>query len=112
MDLSLENIHLQKGSGFWKYNASLNKDPIYKENLRTLVREFLQSNTDLNKQLKWELLKYEVKKFTIDYTKRIAKLKRANKENLEKKLASLNDANVNVDDDEFKKTREDFEKNL
>ena len=41
MDLSLENIHLQKGSGFWKYNASLNKDPIYKENLRTLIREFL-----------------------------------------------------------------------
>ena len=29
-----------------------------------------------NRQLKWQLLKYEVKKFTINYTKQIAKEKR------------------------------------
>ena len=111
MELSLENIHLQKGSGFWKYNSSLNKDPIYKQNLRPLIRDFLENNQDQNTQLKWELLKYEVKKFTIDYTKKIAKEKRANKETLENKLASLNDANVDDEDAELKKTCDDLEKN-
>ena len=70
MDLSLDDIKLQKGNGFWKYNSSLNKDPVYKENLRNLIRVFLQENLDLNKQLKWELLKYEVKKYTLSYTKK------------------------------------------
>ena len=68
LDLSLENIHLQRGSGFWKYNASLKKDPIYKENLRALIREFLETNHDLDGQIKWELLKYEVKRYTFKYT--------------------------------------------
>ena len=110
MDLSLKNIHLQKGPGFWKYNTSLNNDPIYKENLRTLIRDFLQSNQDLDKQLKWELLKYEVKIFSITYTKKIAKEKRANKLNLENKIASFNSLNTDENDENFKKAREDLEK--
>jgi hypothetical protein len=110
MDLSLEKLHLQKGPGFWKYNSSLNKDPIYKQNLRTLIRDFLEDNRDLNKQVKWELLKYEVKKFTMTYSKKIAKEKRANKENLEKKLATMNENNVDHDNEDFKKTRDDLEK--
>ena len=78
LDLSLENIHLQKGPGFWKYNSSLNKDPVYKDNLRALIRDFLQENHNLNGQVKWELLKWEVKKYTISYTSKLAKEKRAN----------------------------------
>ena len=110
MDLSLENIHLEKGRGFWKYNASLNKDPLYKEEIRPLIRNFLNLNRDLDKQLKWELLKYEVKIFTRRYTKRLAKEKKANRENLEKKLTSLNDADVDPDDEDYRKTREDLDK--
>ena len=74
---------MQRGSGFWKYNSSLNKDPLYKENLRALIRDFLQANQNLNGQLKWELLKWEVKKFTISYTSEI-----------EKQIALFNAANV------------------
>ena len=110
LDLSLENIHLQRGSGFWKYNSSLNKDPVYKENLRALIRDFLQANHNLNGQLKWELLKYEVKKYTISYTSKIAKEKRANKDLLEKQIALFNAANVDENNVNFKKARDDLEK--
>ena len=42
-----------------------------------MIRSFRTANTSLsNRQLKWELLKYEVRKFTINYTKQIAKEKR------------------------------------
>ena len=109
LDLSLSNIHMQRGSGFWKYNSSLNKDPIYKENLRALLRDFLQANQNLNGQLKWELLKWEVKKFTISYTSKIAKEKRANKALLEKQIAVFNAANVDENNVDFKKARDDLE---
>ena len=42
-----------------------------------------------NRQLKWQLLKYEVKKFTINYTKQIAKEKRQQCTNLENQLKIL-----------------------
>ena len=38
-----------------------------------LVSSFLSNISNMNAQLKWELLKYEIHKFTIDYTKRKAK---------------------------------------
>ena len=43
-----------------------------------------------NRQLKWELLKYEVRKFTINYTKQIAKeKKRQQRTNWENQLKIL-----------------------
>ena len=110
LDLSLENIHLQKGPGFWKYNSSLNKDTVYKENLRALIRDFLQENQNLNGQFKWELLKWEVKKYTISYTSKLAKEKRANKVLLEKQIDLFNAANVDESNIDFKKARDDLEK--
>ena len=43
----------------------------------------------MNAQLKWELLKYEIRKFTIDYTKRKAKEKRKQQVYLESELKKL-----------------------
>ena len=43
----------------------------------------------MNAQLKWELLKYEIRKFTIDYTKRKAKEKRKHQVYLEPELKKL-----------------------
>ena len=48
------------------------------------IHYFCSPNNSLfNRQLKWELLKYEVRKFTINYKKHIAKEKRQQKTNLE-----------------------------
>ena len=41
-----------------------------------MIPSFCTANTSLsNRQLKWELLKYEVRKFTINYTKTATKSK-------------------------------------
>ena len=41
--------------------------------IKKLICSFFTTNESLyNRQLKWELLKYKVRKFTINYTKRIA----------------------------------------
>ena len=47
-----------------------------------MIRSFYTASKSLsNRQLKWELLKYEFRKFTINYTKQIAK-KNGNKEHI------------------------------
>ena len=52
-----------------------------------MIRSFCTANKCLsNRQLKWEHLKYEVRKFTINYTKQIAKEKRQRRIKLENHL--------------------------
>ena len=52
-----------------------------------MIRSFCTANKCLsNRQLKWEHLKYEVRKFTINYTKQIAKEKRQRRIKLENQL--------------------------
>ena len=75
LSLFKEHKHT-KGNGFWKFNSSLIKDHMYVSEIKHLVSSFLSNISNMNAQLKWELLKYEIRKFTIDYTKRQAKERR------------------------------------
>ena len=87
--LSKEKITI-RGTGLWKFNSSLTKDQNYETEIKKLIRNFSNENELLlNRQLKWELLKYEVRKFTINYTKYVAKEKRQLKTKLENQLKKL-----------------------
>ena len=62
-----------------------------------MIHNFYTANKSLsNHQLRWELLKYEVWKFTVNYTK-IAKEKRQQRTNLENQLKIL-EKNLDEDD--------------
>ena len=66
--------HCLRGKEFWEFNTSLTKDPNYITEIKKLVHSFCTTNnSSFNCQLKWELLKYEVRKITIKYTKQMAK---------------------------------------
>ena len=74
--LSFRRKRLSQTWGFWKCNSSLTKDQTFIAEIKKLIRSFCSANiSPFNRQLKWELLKYEVQKFTINYTKHIAKEK-------------------------------------
>ena len=65
-----------RGKRIWKFNTSLTKGQDYITEIKKMIRSFRTANTSLsNRQLKWELLKYEVRKFTINYTKTATKSK-------------------------------------
>ena len=108
MSLCLD-VLTQKGAGFWKFNSSLIKDALYKTGLIDLIRTFITNTSLENKQVKWELLKYEVKKFTIAYSKKAAKQKRMQKDILEKKLESLRNLNVSPENEDYKVAQEALE---
>ena len=63
-----------RGHGFWKFNSSLLSDQNYVTKTKNLIQTF-HSNENLipNAQLKWELLKYEIQKFTINYIQKTCK---------------------------------------
>ena len=47
---------------------------MYVSEIKHLASSFLSNDiSNMNAQLKWELLKYEIRKFTINYTKHKAK---------------------------------------
>ena len=87
-----------RSKGFWKFNSSLIKDQNYINEMKDLTRNFnTKIDFDFRRQLKWELLKYEICKFTIHYTKGPAKERKQKNSNLESELKkleiSLDDAN-------------------
>ena len=69
--------------------------------IKKLIRNFSKKNESLfNRQLKWELLKYKVRKFTIKYMKYLAKGKRQLRTNLEHHLkkpeGKLDEENLSI----------------
>ena len=83
---------IQLGKNFWKFNSSLINDEKY-------VTQMKQHISEVNSQFKpafekeahvqWEFLKYEIRKFTIEFSKNKANLKRKKLSRLKVKLTEL-----------------------
>lgn len=68
--LMFQNIsNLQKGPSFWKFNCSLLSDSNYVTEMRNKLREWIDDDEIGDEQLKWELLKYKIRKFTCTFSK-------------------------------------------
>ncbi len=78
LTLDFENANdNQRGSGFWKFNSNLLKDEDYISIVKSIIDQYKKEYEYVdNKGLKWDLIKMEIRKFTIDYSKTQASLKR------------------------------------
>ena len=91
------SIHLQsnqsnhkRGPGFWKFNTTLLRDETYVTALKTnlpSVKEKYKEIDDLG--LKWDLIKTEIRGFTLQYYKRKARKYRDKEKSLYKKVNVL-----------------------
>ena len=78
------------GPSYWKLNTSLLRDSVYIEELTEKLNQWLELYDHIeDKGLKWDLVKYEIKKFSISFSKLKAKTKRNRLEELEKEVAQL-----------------------
>ena len=67
--LSNDNSN-NNGHGLWKFNSSLVYDEVFVEDTIKLIAKTNASNEFIgDAQTKWEFLKYEIRKFTIYYSK-------------------------------------------
>ena len=64
------------GKGLWKFNKSLIKNENYLEEMKKKIKSVLndlnQNNIE-NPQFCWEYLKYEIRKFSIHFSKNLAR---------------------------------------
>ena len=88
---------IKPGPGPWRFNNFLITDKYFKEKLKNFIenlKEDLNSKISFDDQVKWEYMKFQIRKFTISYSKIRAKNNRRIKKDLENKLKDLeNDLN-------------------
>ena len=74
LSLSFHKPGPPRGPGFWKFNNSLLDDNSYVEKLCFLIPQVAQKYQDVkDKGLYWEMIKMEIRAFTIKYSKQKAK---------------------------------------
>ena len=76
----LNNLQsITKKSGLWKFNNSLLQNKEYIAELKIIIQErlhYLNTSTNFCDQVKWEYLKYEIRLFTINFSKTLSKNKK------------------------------------
>ena len=83
-----------KGPGLWKFNNKLLNDLEYIESLSNEIRKWnLEYEMMADKCLLWELFKYNIRNFTIRYSKNKVKHIRCKESGLEKRLMVLEHEN-------------------
>ena len=90
--LTLEKLNANKrGKGLWKLNNSLLQDNIFKTGVTETIQKTLNDlvNSNMTPHIVWEILKYEMRKFCIKFSKEKAKVKKEEKLNHENIIQSL-----------------------
>ena len=92
VSLVFQSNHLnqKRGPGFWKFNTALLKDEAYVTALKINIPIFKDKyNETHDLGLKWDLMKMEIRGFTIMYSKRKAKKFRDEEKLLHQKVNDL-----------------------
>ena len=103
------------GCGHWKLNVSLLSDETYLNKMKDNFLIWDEQYHDVNYNLKWELFKYEIRKFTIAFSKTKKRTFRKRKETLEYKLCELEKLEYQNDETilkEIDNTRDELNKML
>ena len=97
----VNNDIFARGSGVWKSNNSLLLNTEFVKKLKThikTVKSNLQENSSFSDHSKWEFLKYEIRKFSIFFSKYLAKKERIIQINLENRIKTLDQSLKNEED--------------
>nr|XP_006819249.1 PREDICTED: uncharacterized protein LOC100371470 [Saccoglossus kowalevskii] len=74
------------GPAHWRFNSTLTKDKEYGNLIKEKIENWQEEFKDIDRSQLWDLIKYQIKKITIDYTKEKARNRKQEIEDLEKQL--------------------------
>ena len=70
VSIEIKNKKIERGPGYWKFNNFLLKDKNFITMMNQTIENYHQNNVNrLDKQMKWELLKLEIKQKAINFGK-------------------------------------------
>ena len=102
----------KKGKGFWKFNKSLITNTAFVEQMNTFIQnvknEFSNDLSYWNSQAKWEYLKYQIRKFSLTFSKNLAKEAKQTQIELEDK-SKLLEENLNDNLEDYNKCKSDLD---
>ena len=99
--LDLKILNEKRGPGLWKFNNSLVEDNKYVELIEKNYAAIREKYSDLkDDRLKWELIKMEIRRLTISYSKHKEKQRRIRETELQKRLEVLENKINNCNTDE------------
>ena len=88
----------KKGPGLWKFNNGLLDDETFTQGLRSKLNEWKDEYDFDDKRIKWEIIKYEIRKYCIAFSKKRSKQKKERIKELENELMIL-DRNIKDEND-------------
>ena len=71
----MDGNEFERGPGLWKLNSSLLCDQIFTSSLKIHIEEIkneFNSDCDIDDQIKWELIKYKIRNFSLKFSKKRA----------------------------------------
>ena len=68
----------KKGPSYWKFNNSLIGNETFCNNLEQKIETLKTELSSIEPQMKWELLKFEIRQFSVKFSKKLARDKREN----------------------------------
>ena len=79
IDISIKTycVLFKRGPNYWKFNSSLVMDLVYNNAVKEKIREKKTEYSELDNQIKWELIKFDIRSLTMRYSKK--NLKKENK---------------------------------
>ena len=105
ISLKLKLTESKRGPGFWKFNAALLTDEMYKTQIKDIILNCKHDCKQLSKQLSWEFCKRRIKDFSIKYSQKKSKVRKDIIKELEK---DVEDIEKQVDDKNTKAHKKEY----
>lgn len=77
------------GPSFWKFNTSLLKDKKFTEKMQNVIAQTKRDFNNANPNVLWEMLKYEIRKLSIAYSKMKARNRKNTMKELEEEIEEI-----------------------
>ena len=102
-----------RGPGYWKFNVALLEDKNFVEQLSIKIPSFIEQYQEVSdKGLLWELIKMEIRAFTINFSKQKAKRQRDYESELVKKAQKAKRKLAQKESEEAKENYDKINKEL
>ena len=96
-----EDKDTNRGRGIWKFNNTLLFSDSFQDGVNLTIQNTIANNQDSNPHLLWELIKYEIRKFSIKFSKNRSKYNNIDKnkhEDIVKKIETNPNGNISDSD--------------
>ena len=97
-----------RGPSYWKFPSTLVKDLQYVNELKLLILNAINEINGASSQSTWEYVKFRIREFTIEYSKKMAKIKKQRKSELEKIIFKYENTTEETPRENYEAAREEY----